>query len=88
MHKKGDKHIVNNYRAVSLLTISNKILEKIIFNSILKFLSENKLLNDAQSGVRPSDSGEYQLLSIVHDIYKYHLTSILLWKLGGLFRHF
>ena len=70
MHKKGDKQIVNNYRPVSLLPICSKILEKIIFDSIMRFLNENKLLSDAQSGFRPSDSCEYQLLSIVHDIYK------------------
>ena len=70
MHKKGDKQIVNNYRPVSLLPICSKILEKILFNSIIRFLNKNKLLSDAQSGFRPSDSCEYQLLSIVHDIYK------------------
>ena len=59
VHKKGDKQIVNNYRPVSLLPICSKILEKIIFDSIMRFLNENKLLSDAQSGFRPSDSCEY-----------------------------
>ena len=36
----------------------------------MRFLNKNKLLNEAQSGFRTSDSCEYQLLSIVHDIYK------------------
>ena len=70
VHKKGDKQIVNNYRPVSLLPICSKILEKIIFDSIMRFLNENKLLSDAQSGFGPSDSCEYQLLSIVYGIYK------------------
>ena len=39
------------------------------FYSIYEFLEENDLLFDHQSGFRPSDSCEYQLLSIVHDIY-------------------
>ena len=69
VHKKGDKQIVNNYRPVSLLPICSKILEKIIFDSIMKFLNESKLLSDAQSGFRPSDLCEYQLFSI-HGIYK------------------
>ena len=68
--QKGDKEIVNNYKSVSLLPICSKILEKKIFDSIMRFLNENKLLSDAQSGFRPSDSCEYQLISIVHDIYK------------------
>ena len=36
----------------------------------MRFLIENKLLSDAQSGFGPSDSCEYQLLSIVYGIYK------------------
>ena len=36
----------------------------------MRFLNKIKCLSDAQSGFRPSDSCEYQLLSIVHDIYK------------------
>ena len=48
----------------------SNILEKIIFDLIMRFLNEKKLLSDAQSGFRPSDSCEYQLLSFVHDIYE------------------
>ena len=59
VHKKGDKQTTKNYRPVSLLPISSKILEKIIFDSIMKFLNENELLNDAQSGFWPSDSCQY-----------------------------
>ena len=67
--KKGDTQVVENYRPVSLLPIFGKILERLIFNSLFEFLHENNLLNENQSWFRPSDSCEYQLLSIVHDIY-------------------
>ena len=70
VHKKGDKQIANNYRPVSLLPIFSKILEKTIFDSIMRYLNENKLPSDAQSGFRPYDSCEYQLVPIVCDIYK------------------
>ena len=69
VHKKGDKQITDNYRPVSLLPIRGKIFEKLLFNSIFKFLDDNNLLSSNQSGFRPSDSCEYQLLSIVHYIY-------------------
>ena len=36
----------------------------------MRLLNKIKRLSDAQSGFRPSVSCEYQLLSIVHDIYK------------------
>ena len=70
VHKKGDKQIVDNYRPVSLLPILGKIFERVIFNSVFEYLEENNLLCPNQSGFRPSDSCEYQLLSILHEIYK------------------
>ena len=70
MHKKGDKQVVNNCRPVSLLPICSKILEKIVLDSMMRFLNENKFLSNAQSGFRPPDSCECQVLLIVHDIYK------------------
>ena len=46
-----------------------KVFEKILFNSIFEYLQENCLLWDNQSGFGTSDSCEYQLLYIIHDIY-------------------
>ena len=70
IHKKGDKQIVDNYRPVSLLPILGKNFERVIFNSISGYLEGNNLLCPNQSGFRPSDSCEYQLLSMLHKIYK------------------
>ena len=50
VHKKGDKQLLQDYRAVSLLPILGKILEKILFNSIFEYLQENNLLCKNQSG--------------------------------------
>ena len=58
LQKKGDEQFIDNYRPVSLLPVFGKILERFIFK-----------LNENHSGFRTSDSCEYQLLSIVHDIY-------------------
>ena len=69
VHKKGDKQIIDKYRPVSLLPICGKIFEKLLCNSIFKFLDDNNLLHSNQSGFRPSDSCEHRLLSKVHDIY-------------------
>ena len=46
-----------------------KVFEKILLNFIFEYLQENCLLRDNQSGFWPSDSCEYQLLYIIHDIY-------------------
>ena len=69
VHKKGDNQVVDNFRAVSVLPIFGKILERLICNSLFEFIHENNLLNENQLGFRPSDSCEYQLISFVHDIY-------------------
>ena len=68
-HKKGDKQLLQNYRPVSLLPICGKIFERIIFNPIFEYLEKNSLLCPNQSGFRPFDSCENQLLSILHNIY-------------------
>ena len=70
VHKKNDKQLVNNYQPISLLPIFGKIFEKVICNQIYSFLLEEKLLNQNQSGFRPSDSCIDQLLAITHDIFE------------------
>ena len=70
VHKKGDKQFIKSYRLESLLPICSKILEKIIFNSLFKYLEDYKLLTCNQSGFRPGDSCMHQLLSATHEIYK------------------
>ena len=66
-HKKNDKHSLKNSHPVSLLPVSGKVFERIIFKVFL-FLEDN-LLTPNQSGFRPNDSRVNQLLSIVHNIY-------------------
>ena len=69
VHKKGDKQIVSNYRPVSLLPVCGQILERLVFNSVFDFLDNKSLLSANQSGFRPSESYESELLSICHEIY-------------------
>jgi hypothetical protein len=68
-HKKDSRQIASNYRPISLLCISGKIFEKIIFDQMYSFLEANHLLNVNQSGFRPGDSTINQLLSITHEIF-------------------
>ena len=70
VHKKSDKQLIKNYRPVSLLPVCGKIFEKIIFNSLFKYLDDNNLLNGNQSGFHPGDSCVCKLLSVTTKIYK------------------
>ena len=65
---KNGKQITNNYRPVFLLSICSKMFEKIIFNSLLKYLEDDKHLNYNQPGFRLGDSCVHQLLPITHEI--------------------
>ena len=70
IHKKSDKQTINNYRPVSLLPVCGKIFERLIFDSLYKYLEDNKLLLVHQYVFRSNDSCVNQLLSIVHKLYK------------------
>ena len=52
VYKKGKTDNVQNYRPISLLSNLSKVVEKLMFNRIFKFLSSNNLLYDKQFGFR------------------------------------
>ena len=69
IHKKGEKDPIKNNRSVSILPIFGKIFERLIFNSLFKYIDENELFTPNQSGFRPFDCCVNQLLSINHEIF-------------------
>ena len=69
VHKKDSRQIASNYRPISLLCISGKIFEKLIFDKMYSFFNSNNLITEHQSGFRPGDSSINQLLSITHEIF-------------------
>ena len=70
VHKKENKHFIKNYRPISSLPIFAKVFEKIIFMNLYNHLVRNKLLTSHQSGFRPGASVTYQLIYLVHGIFK------------------
>ena len=70
LHKKGNKQSLKNYRPISLLPICSKIFERLIYNEMFTFFTENNLIFPNQSGFRPEDSCVNQILAITHKIYK------------------
>ena len=70
VHKKGNKQSLENYRSISLLPICSKIFERLIYNGMFTFFTENNLISPNQSGFRPGDSCDNHLLAITYEIYK------------------
>ena len=63
VHEKKQTAI-ENYRPISLLPVCGKILERLIYNKMFEFFTENELISQNQSGFKPGDS------RISHDIYQ------------------
>ncbi len=57
--------LLGNYRPVSLLPFIAKTLERVVFNQVSAFLTQNNLLDSNQSGYRSGHSPETALLSVV-----------------------
>ena len=66
--KTGSRGCLNNYRPIYLLSVFDKILEKIVYKRLYLFLQERKILYFKQFGFRNSYSTSYALLSIVDKI--------------------
>ena len=60
--KKGDKSDFDNYRPISLLNISSKVCEKIIFRQLFNYCRDNEIISMHQSGFTPGDSSVHQLV--------------------------
>ena len=83
LFKKGDRSIPENYRPISLTSISCKLLEHIIYSNIMKHLKKFNILSDAQHGFRQGRSCESQLITTTTDFInsidkKGHIDAILL----------
>ena len=70
VYKNGPKAIVSNYRPISLLSIFNKILEKLIYKRLLHFLEQNHVLFDGQFGFRTNLSTTHAILLITDKIQR------------------
>ena len=65
IYKKGLRDDISNYRPISLLSVFNKIIETIMYNRLVKFLEENKLLFSNQFGFRSTHSTTHANVLIV-----------------------
>ena len=67
---KTSRTNLGNYRPIWLLSIFNKILEKLMYNRLLNFLNRNDIFFEKQFGFRSSHSTEHAILCIIDKIQK------------------
>ena len=65
LHNRGDKTQFGNYRPIALLPSLSKIFERVMFDQLLAYLSNNNLLCINQFGFRPGHSTELAALRLV-----------------------
>ena len=65
VYKSGDKFSINNYRPISLLSVFSKILEKLMYNRLLKFINKWKILYEFQFGFRENYGTSLALIYLV-----------------------
>ena len=65
VYKGDDETDPSNYRPISLLSVFNRIFEKIMYNRLKSYIEDNELLYKAQYGFRESFSTQHAILDIV-----------------------
>ena len=68
--KKGERYSAENYRPISLTSVTGKLLEHIIVHTIMNFLEENSILCREQHGFRKNRSCISQLLGLMDELTK------------------
>ena len=68
--KKSDKQLVKKYHPISLLSITGKSFDRLLYNQMFELFIRYDFISQNQSGFKPGDSCINQLLAITHEIYK------------------
>ena len=68
IHKGGSSEDVNNFRPISLLSIFDKIMEKLMHVRLYSFLECNNILYENQFGFRKQNSIVHALIQITEKI--------------------
>ena len=70
VHKKDSKLDFSNYRPISLLSNIEKFLERLMYNRMYKFFSDNNLIYSLQFGFRQKYSTVHALISLTENVIK------------------
>ena len=68
IYKKDDRHILDNYQPISLLSTMSKVFEKVFFHQVYDYFSSNNLFYENQYGFRKKHSTELAAIELVDRI--------------------
>ena len=67
VYKKGSMNLVSNYRPISLLSIFNRLLKKLMYNRLISYFNKINVLSDNQFGFRKNHSTFHALIFKIAD---------------------
>ena len=68
LYKAKDPMMFNNYRPISLISVFAKILERLMYNRLLKFINKNQIFNKHQFGFRDKHSTFMALIILIENL--------------------
>jgi hypothetical protein len=66
--KAGETDIIGNYRPVSLLTTVSKVFERAIYNRLVSFITQQKILYSLQFGFREGHGTHMAILKLLDNV--------------------
>ena len=81
--KKDEKFLFTNYRPISLQPCFSKLLEKMMYNRLYKYLSDNNYLYEKQFGFQAAHTTEHAVIQLISHILQafnenYHTVGIFI----------
>ena len=70
LYKSKERHVVTNYRPISLLITLSKILEKVVYSRVYNFLVETDQLYQSQYGFRSGHSCQNAISELIGTVLK------------------
>ena len=67
IHKADEKNVCGNYRPVSVISVVSKVFEKVVYEQLMQYLEQHKIISKFQSGSRANHSTETSLLHATNE---------------------
>ncbi len=68
--KANENNEFKNYRPISVLTCFSKLLEKLMYKRLIKFIEKNRMLTHHQYGFRENRSTELAIIELTSELTK------------------
>ena len=68
IHKANDDMVFSNYRPLSVLPVFSKRLERLVYNRLIGFINNNKVLYEYQFGFQKGNSTHFAIMLLTDKI--------------------